>query len=147
MIVSGPGVAKGVTRKQMVLNQDLGPTFAEIADAKTPSFVDGRSILPVLDGNPPSSSRWRDAFLINSPHTEKPGWMKGMPSNLAVRTPGYEYIDYLRGKSELYNMTRDPYQMHSLMANPPDAPLKQLRNRLGQLRDCKGKECMKAEGS
>jgi N-acetylglucosamine-6-sulfatase len=147
MIVSGPGVAKGVTRKQMVLNQDLGPTFAEIADAKTPSFVDGRSFLPVLDGNPPSSSRWRDAFLINSPHTEKPGWMKGMPSNLAVRTPGYEYIDYLRGRSELYNMTRDPYQMHSLMANPPDAPLKQLRNRLGQLRDCKGKECMKAEGS
>ncbi len=146
MIVSGPGVAEGVTRQQMVLNQDLGPTFAAIAGARPPGFVDSRSFLPVLGGNPPSSSQWRSAFLINSPNTDKTGWMTSMPRNLAVRTPGYEYIDYNRGKSELYNMTKDPYQMQSLMANPPDAKLAQLRNRLGQLRDCKGQECVTAEG-
>jgi len=33
-----------------------------------------------------------------------------MPRILAIRTPRYGYIDYLRGKSELYNMTRDPYK-------------------------------------
>ena len=146
MIVSGPGVAEGVKRQQMVLNQDLGPTFAAIAGVPTPGFVDGRSFLPALGGSPPSSSRWRSAFLINSPHTDKTGWIKGMPSNLAVRTPGYEYIDYNRGKSELYNMARDPYQLRSLMANPPDGKLTQMRNRLGQLRNCKGQECMTAEG-
>ena len=145
MIVSGPGVAEGVTRPQIVLDQDLGPTFAEIADARTPSFVDGRSFLPVLGAGPPSSSRWRSAFLINSPHTDKTRWLKSMPKNLALRTSRYEYIDYARGKSELYNMGRDPYQTHSLMANPPDA-LTQLGNRLKKLRDCKGAACKAAEG-
>jgi N-acetylglucosamine-6-sulfatase len=145
MIVRGPGVAEGVARDQIVLDQDLGPTFAEIAGAQTPGFVDGRSFLPVLGASPPSSSRWRSAFLINSPHTDKRGWLKGMPTNLAIRTPRYEYIDYLRGKSELYDMARDPYQTHSLMANPPDA-FTQLRNRLGQLRGCKGQGCRTAEG-
>ena len=69
-----------------------------------------------------------------------------MPSNLAIRTPRYEYIDYVAGKSELYNMTRDPYQTQSLMANPPDDELAQLRSRLEQLRGCKSQECKTAEG-
>lgn len=146
MIVRGPSVAEGTARQQIVLNQDLGPTFAEIAGAPTPSFVDGRSFLPVLGDSPPSTSQWRSAFLVNSPHTDKTGWMKLMPENLAVRTPRYEYIDYARGKSELYNMTRDPYQTHSIMSDPPDEALTQLRDRLGQLRYCKGGECKAAEG-
>jgi N-acetylglucosamine-6-sulfatase len=146
MIVRGPGVAEGTARQQMVLNQDLAPTFAEIAGAPTPSFVDGRSFLPVLGDSPPSTSQWRSAFLINSPHTDKTGWMKRMPKNLAVRMSRYEYIEYARGKSELYNMTRDPYQTHSIMPAPPEGALTQLRNRLGQLRACKGSECKAAEG-
>jgi N-acetylglucosamine-6-sulfatase len=146
MIVRGPGVTAGVARQQIVLNQDLAPTFAQIAGASTPSFVDGRSFLPVLGDNPPSDSQWRSAFLVNSPHTDVTGWMKQMPNNLAVRTQRYEYIDYARGKSELYAMLRDPYQTHSIISNPPDGMLTQLRARLGQLRDCRAAGCKKAEG-
>jgi N-acetylglucosamine-6-sulfatase len=107
MIVSGPGVVAGVTRQQLVLNQDLAPTFAEIADAPTPDFVDGRSFLPVLGTSPPAIPEWREAFLVRSPATNATGWLKHMPSNLAVRTPRYEYIDYANGKDELYDMDRD----------------------------------------
>ena len=147
MIVRGPGVAEGVTRRQMVLNQDLGPTFAEIAGAPTPGFVDGRSFLPVLGSSPPANSQWRSAFLVKSPHTDTTApWLHSMPGNLAVRTPRYEYIDYARGKSELYDMARDPYQTHSLMANPPEDALTRLRTRFGQLRGCAGQGCRTAEG-
>ena len=52
LIVRGPGVAEGKTLHQMVLNQDLAPTFADIAGAKTPSFVDGRSLVPLLSDHP-----------------------------------------------------------------------------------------------
>ena len=83
--------------------------------------MDGRSFLPVLGASPPPASDWRDAFLVNSPATTATGWLKGMPKNLAVRTPGYEYIDYARGKDELYDMTSDPHQVHSIHADPPPA--------------------------
>ena len=146
MIVSGPGVASGTRRPQMVLNQDLAPTFAEIAGANVPPFVDGRSLLPVLGTSPPPTSDWRDAFLVNSPATNATGWLKQMPTNLAVRTPRYEYIDYSRGKDELYDMTRDPHQAHSIHANPPDGVLAEMRSNLASLRDCDGEECTTAEG-
>jgi N-acetylglucosamine-6-sulfatase len=147
MIVRGPGVARGAARRQIVLNQDLGPTFAEIAGARTPDFVDGRSFLPALGDSPPPGSQWRSAFLVNSPNTDTTAdWLRSMSNNSAVRTPHYEYIDYATGKSELYDMAKDPYQTHSLMANPPDDALTQLRNQLGQLRDCSGQGCKSAEG-
>src|SRR5918998_342900 len=149
MIVSGPGVdagAEGATRKHMVLNQDLAPTFAEIAGAETPPFVDGRSFLPVLGASPPPTSKWRDAFLVNSPATSATGWLEGMPKNLAVRTPGYEYIDYARGKDELYDMTRDPHQVHSTHADPPAGVLAKMKTKLADLRNCAAQTCTAAEG-
>ena len=146
MIVSGPGVDADATRKHMVLNQDLAPTFAEIAGADTPPFVDGRSFLPVLDASPPPTSDWRDAFLANSPATTATGWLKQMPNNLAVRTPQYEYIDYARGKDELYDMTRDPHQAHSIHADPPAGVLAEMRARLAGLRNCAAEACTAAEG-
>ena len=147
MIVRGPGVKAGVTRPHIVLNQDLAPTFAEIADAEVPAFVDGRSLLPVLGVSPPATSEWRDAFLVNSPATNATGWLKHMPNNQAVRTPRYEYIDYTRGKDELYDMSRDPRQVHSILANPPDGVLARMRTNLADLRNCDGEECTTAEGS
>jgi N-acetylglucosamine-6-sulfatase len=146
MIVSGPGVAAGVTRQQMVLNQDLAPTFAEIAGATVPPFVDGRSFLPVLGASPPAASQWRDAFLVNSPATNATGWLKTMPNNLAVRTPRYELLDYARGTDELYDMDRDPHQAHSILGNPPNGVLPQMRATLAELRNCAGQECTTAEG-
>ena len=144
MIVSGPGVAVGATRPQMVLNQDLAPTFAEIAGTEAPPFVDGRSFLPALGAAPPPTSEWRDAFLVNSPATTT-GWLKGMPNNLAVRTPRYEYIDYASGKDELYDMTRDPHQTNSIHADPPEGVLAEMRANLAGLRNCAGEACATAE--
>src|SRR5215216_5775766 len=44
LIVRGPGVPEGETLPHMVLNNDLAPTFADLAGAEPPSFVDGRSL-------------------------------------------------------------------------------------------------------
>jgi len=149
MIVSGPGVdagTEGTTREHIVLNQDLAPTFAEIAGAEAPPSVDGRSFLPVLGASPPATSDRRDAFLVNNPSTTDTGWLKQMPTNLAVRTPRYEYIDYARGKDELYDMNRDPYQAHSIHADPPEGVLAEMRAKLAGLRNCAAEACIVAEG-
>jgi len=63
LIVRGPGVPKGAKREQLVLNNDLAPTFAELAGAPSPPFVDGRSLKPLLGDNPPLPGEWRSAFL------------------------------------------------------------------------------------
>jgi N-acetylglucosamine-6-sulfatase len=62
LLVRGPGVPPGVSRSQMVLNNDLAPTFASLAGLTPPSFVDGRSLSPLLSTSPPSP--WRNALLI-----------------------------------------------------------------------------------
>jgi arylsulfatase A-like enzyme len=54
LVISGPGVAAGSTTDKLVLNTDYFPTFMDLAVAQTPSYVDGRSLLPLLHPNPVS---------------------------------------------------------------------------------------------
>jgi membrane-anchored protein YejM (alkaline phosphatase superfamily) len=53
LLIRGPSVPQGATRPQMALNNDLAPTFAELAGVASPAFVDGRSLMPLLSASPP----------------------------------------------------------------------------------------------
>jgi N-acetylglucosamine-6-sulfatase len=64
LIVRGPGVPGGRTLHHMVLNNDLAPTFADLEGARTPAFVDGRSLVPLLDDDPPPIEDWRQRFVL-----------------------------------------------------------------------------------
>ena len=66
LVVRGPGIPEGKTLDHMVLNNDLAPTFADLAGAKTPPFVDGRSLKPLLDAKPTPIADWRQRFLIEA---------------------------------------------------------------------------------
>jgi arylsulfatase A-like enzyme len=48
----------------MVLNNDLAPTFADLAGAEAPGFVDGRSLVPLLDDDPTPIEDWRQRFVL-----------------------------------------------------------------------------------
>lgn len=62
LVVRGPGVGAGKTIDQMTGNIDLAPTFAAMAGAATPDFVDGRSFLPLLQGG--KAAKWRNVYLV-----------------------------------------------------------------------------------
>ena len=64
LIVRGPGVPEGRTLDHMVLNNDLAPTFADLEGARTPAFVDGRSLVPLLDDDPTPVEDWRQRFVL-----------------------------------------------------------------------------------
>ncbi len=166
LIVRGPGVPKGRTLPQLVLNNDLAPTFVDLAGAgeATPSFVDGRSLEPLLAGSPPDEGDWRSAFLVEAASelgaTAIPplsgdrlpeDWQQapredwGRPGLEAVRTTNYLYVEYGTGERELYDMRSDPYQLDNLYDEADPELLRRLQERLAALRDCSGADCPAAE--
>ncbi len=78
LIVRGPGVPEGQNLEHLVLNNDLAPTFADLAGAITPPFVDGRSLEPLLSTDPTPEDEWRRAFLVEAAASEG----RGPPSPL-----------------------------------------------------------------
>lgn len=64
LIVRGPGVPAGRTVAQFAGNVDLAPTFAAMAGAIPPAFVDGRSLVPLLGAAPPPNTPWRQVYLV-----------------------------------------------------------------------------------
>jgi arylsulfatase A-like enzyme len=148
----------------MVLNNDLAPTFADLAGADPPGFVDGRSLAPLLEGDPPPEEDWRSAFLVeaatelgptavpplsgdplpeNWRHLPREYW--GRPGLEAVRSVDHLYVEYGDGGRELYDLREDPHQLDNLYETADPGPLRTLQERLAALRDCSGEGCRAAE--
>jgi hypothetical protein len=63
-------------------------------------------MLPLLAA---SGAPWRSSFLIE--HMRKN--TGGVPTYCGVQTRRYEYVDYVTGEEELYDLRRDPYELHN----------------------------------
>jgi N-acetylglucosamine-6-sulfatase len=142
LIARGPGVPEGVERTHMVLNNDLAPTFARLGSVSPPSFVDGRSFVPLLQPGPPSPSRWRSAFLAEAVAFQA----SGRPAYNAMRTRTHLWVEYASGERELYNLKEDPYEVQSRHKTAPADLKRHLSSRLDRLRDCARDGCRNAEG-
>ncbi len=145
LIVRGPDVPADKTLEQMVLNNDLAPTFIDLAGGESPAFVDGRSLEPLLDDGLPSTSSasegWRKGFLVksapeligeaespptnddNSPSGSLTGDLVpdgdlGRPNLKAIRTEDYLYVEYASGERELYDIRSGPYQLDNTCTLP-----------------------------
>jgi hypothetical protein len=80
MTVRGPSVPAGKTLEHLTGNIDLAPTWAELAGAKAADFVDGRSLVPLMQGKPPTLSQWRQEYAIeNGPDQENLALAAAMP--------------------------------------------------------------------
>jgi N-acetylglucosamine-6-sulfatase len=136
LLVRGPDVKAGSTTGKLAVNTDYLPTFAELANTATPTYVDGRSLTGVLDG---SATAWRQAILIEGPQ------YKTVPPYSAIRTleanSRQKYVEY-EGTSEreMYYLGSDPNELANKSVPPAG-----LAARLQALRACKGDSCRTAE--
>ena len=137
----GPGVAADSTTAKLALNTDFFPTFTTLADIPTPSYVDGRSLEPVIKGN---STAWRSAILLEA--AERHSYdRRPVPGYYGILTSdGRKYLEYASGHRELYNLAADPYEISNDYNSA--APPSDLATRLQALKVCAGDTCHQAEG-
>ena len=131
LLVRGPGVRVGSTTDKLVLNTDFLPTFTDLAGTATPSYVDGRSLRPVLTG---SATTWRTAILLEDRKLD--------PHYYGNRTRTNKYVEYEGGSRELYTLSTDPYEMNS---TPTSSSAPSLQTRLQELKGCARDSCRAAE--
>jgi arylsulfatase A-like enzyme len=120
-----------VDSNHMVLNIDVAPTLLESAGVPVPSWMHGRSWLPLLEGRETS---WRDAFLYE--YYEYPA-VHCVRKNRGIRTDRWKLIHFWEQPEEweLYDLQTDPDEITNLAGRPEHAErIKQLRLRLEQLR-------------
>ena len=141
LAVRGPSIRAGSTTDRITLNIDLAPTFADLAGASLPTFIDGRSLRPLFASD---AATWRTAFLGEF-------WNKGDTKTYkAIRTASaVKYVEYeKKGKKELYNLNDDPYELES-QHDTVDTALRndmlELRKALHALEDCAGESYRTAE--
>ena len=132
LMMRWPGHIKPGTRvNAMVQNIDYAPTFLDIAGAKTPDEVQGRSLLPLFSGNTPSD--WRKAIYY---HYYDDG-SYNLPRFEGVRDARYKLVNYYFPKQEweLFDLEKDPNEIRSVYGDPAYAEVqKKLNQDLQRLR-------------
>lgn len=150
LIVFGPGVPAGRTVELLAMNIDLAPTWVAIAGVSPPSFVDGRSLLPVLSAAPPRQDRWRQMVLIEHYTPARAGRTTraaAIPEYHALRVKDFSYVEYATGERELYDLRRDPYQLQNIHQNTDQRLVSKLSARLAAIKRCAGATCRNVEDS
>lgn len=132
LIIKWPGVVEPGTRNQaLVQNIDYAPTLLDMAGASTPSDVQGESLVPLMEGNPPDD--WRDSIL----YTYYGRGAHAVASHRGVRTHRYKLIEFFtKDEWEFYDLQKDPLEMNSEYDNPQYADIiRELKAELQRLMD------------
>jgi arylsulfatase A-like enzyme len=141
-IAVGPGIPKGESSSDVVVNADLNPTIMQIAGATAGLPSDGTSLLPNLFD--PKLERGR-AILLEA--------YAGTPI-IGIHTSRYVYTEWFdtettddgpytpAPETELYDMYADPYQLDNRAADPAYANVvDELSKELDVLIKCAGDSC------
>ncbi|MDC0936794.1 sulfatase [Pirellulales bacterium] len=126
-----PAERQGLTVDPMVLNIDVSPTIIELAGLNAPSMIQGRSLVPWIEGELPA---WRSEFFCE--HLLAMDSLQ-IPKSEGVRTAGWKYIRYFDQKpiyEELFDLASDTLETRNLTGDPQHAEqLQLLRRRCDEL--------------
>lgn len=132
MLLRYPGKIKpGETSEEMVLNLDMAPTMLQMAGLPVPTEMQGKSMLPLAEGQ---KIPWRQDWLYE--YYEYPGFENVRPCR-GVRTARYKYIEFFIDPKEyeLYDLEKDPGEMNNLYGKSGYEEITQhLQSRMEALR-------------
>jgi len=94
---------------------DSFPTLAELTGLDAPDYIEGQSLLPLIED---PEAEW------DTPALTTYGF-----DNHAVRSERYHYIRYSDGTEELYDHQNDPHEWSNLADDPQ---LRRIKRRLAR---------------
>ncbi|NIJ55825.1 sulfatase family protein [Dyadobacter arcticus] len=113
-VIRYPGVIKpGIKVSDLILNIDWAPTVLNIAGAKTPTDMQGKSFLPLLKGTQTAQIPWRKEayyhyYEFPQPHHVYP--------HFGLRTSRYKLAYFYGGADswELFDLQKDPTEVANI---------------------------------
>ncbi|HKJ67838.1 MAG TPA: sulfatase [bacterium] len=111
LIVYDPRIAnsqRGRVSDDFALNIDLSPTMLDLAGVHIPGAVQGRSLMPLITGEP---GDWRE-FVFCEHLFER----YDIPQSEGIRTDRWKYLRYRNqvNSEELYDLYVDPHETENL---------------------------------
>jgi arylsulfatase K len=112
LIISGPGVRKGVVVEDLVSLVDIYPTLMDMASITTVrDNLNGHSLMPELQGNKSDRPNWVFAeYHSNSQNT----------GSFMIRKGVWKYVAYVGYNPQLFHLESDPDEINNLYLKRPD---------------------------
>jgi arylsulfatase A-like enzyme len=126
-------VKSGSQTDRIVSNLDFAETFLDAAGLSVPSEMQGRSLMPLLQGQTPAD--WRTSFYYH--YYEYPG-PHNVRRHYGVVTDRYKLVHFYEpevNEWELFDLKTDPSELKSVFGMPDRVPAQnELRRELERLR-------------
>lgn len=143
LIMALPGGKVG-TSDVMIQNIDYAPTFLEAAGVKVPQDIQGESVLSELQATNANNAKQQSAKAkrlskrnLYYHYYEYPDEHR-VNRHFGIRTPRYSLMRFYGDVNqwELYDLKRDPENMHNLYDDPKQKSLiKKLKKELSKLQE------------
>jgi N-acetylglucosamine-6-sulfatase len=164
LLIRGPGIKPGTATGELAANIDIAPTILELAGAEADKSIDGRSLVPYMRdpalrtrrpilfesfvetadveaNGEPTAQRARVSSAGRGPKATAS--IVAPPKDyLGIRLGPYKYIEWPSGEKELYDITKDPYELNNIVRVPNLSPIRAfLHAQLVRLEGCVGRTC------
>ena len=114
-------IRPGSVKDDLCMNVDIAPTLLDLAGVEIPSAMQGRSMVPMLRGEP-TPANWRTSQFYN--------YWSG-PKHYGIRTNRHTYVKVENHPAELFDRETDPHQLHNVAESSGyRETIKQLENQL-----------------
>jgi arylsulfatase A-like enzyme len=160
-LIRGPGIKAGTSTGELAANIDIAPTVLELAGVEADKSIDGRSLFPFAHD---ASLRTRRPILFESfvetadveangePPAQRARRNTGAEAGASIVAPPkdyegirlgpYKYIEWPDGEKELYDITKDPYELNNVVRVRNLSPIRAfLHAQLVRLEACVGHTC------
>jgi arylsulfatase A-like enzyme len=124
LIIKEAGQEQGRVVHDLVDQIDISSTILDLANIPIPSWMEGRSLAPLIRGEKMLS---RPAFSMNFEENPSRGHQitKG---SVAVWDGDYKLIHYIeRKESLLFNLAKDPGELHNIINDSPEIAQRLLK--------------------
>lgn len=164
LLIRGPVIKAGTSTGELAANIDIAPTILDLAEVEADKSIDGRSLVPYMRD---PSLRTRRPILFESFVETADVEANGEPTAqrarlssagkgpkasasivappkdyLGIRLGPYKYIEWPSGEKELYDITKDPYELNNLVRVTNLSPIRAfLHAQLIRLEGCVGRTC------